>query len=252
MSFNIDKVGSPICVIKGGKYNKTKIYISDEIPNKDNELKKTFNALKIDDGLFQQIPNTKKERQCGLIVGASGSGKSHYVKNYCKEYKNTYKDRDIYMFSNLTYDDTLKDIKIKRVKIDNSLITEPIPIMEFSNSLVIFDDVDAMQKHLKIAVYDILKEMLNQGRHFNIEIIITSHMANGSELKAILNECHYFVYFPWGATRTTHYVLENYIGIDKIDMKKIKSTKSRWACVYKNFPQCVLTEKNIFMLSTDI
>jgi hypothetical protein len=25
MSFNIDKVGSPICVIKGGKYNKTKI-----------------------------------------------------------------------------------------------------------------------------------------------------------------------------------------------------------------------------------
>jgi 1-acyl-sn-glycerol-3-phosphate acyltransferase len=46
-------------------------------------------------------------------------------------------------------------------------------------------------------------------------------------------------------------LLADYIGIDKIDMKKIKSTKSRWACVYKNFPQCVICEKNIFMLTTE-
>jgi hypothetical protein len=46
-------------------------------------------------------------------------------------------------------------------------------------------------------------------------------------------------------------VLENYLGVDKNDIKKIKSTKSRWACVFKNFPQAVICEKNIFMLSNE-
>lgn len=253
MSFNIDKIGSPVAIIKGGKHNKTKIYLSDEIPNKTNELKKTFNALKIDDGIFQQVPNTKKERQCGLIVGASGSGKSHYVKNYIKEYKNTYKDREIYMFSNLCYDDTLKDIKMNRIKIDETLINDPIHISEFQDSMVIFDDVDAMAKKLKIAVYEIMKEILNQGRHFNIEVIITSHMANGPELKSILNEVSYFVYFIHACTRQTHYVLENYIGIDKKDIKKIKSLgNSRWAMIHKNYPPFFMTEHNIGTLAAEI
>ena len=92
MSFNIHKKGKPICIIKGGEYDNTKIFLSDDIPNKDAKVKKNFENLKIDDGLIQQIPDTKKEREVGMVCGQSGSGKSHYIKNYCKEYKKAYKN----------------------------------------------------------------------------------------------------------------------------------------------------------------
>jgi len=46
-----------------------------------------------------------------------------------------------------------------------------------------------------------------------------------------------------------NYVLENYIGLGKKDIQTIKKLKTRSACVFKNYPQCVLTEHNLFALS---
>jgi hypothetical protein len=252
MSFNIHKKGKPICIIKGGEYDNTKIFLSDDIPNKDAKVKKNFENLKIDDGLIQQIPDTKKEREVGMVCGQSGSGKSHYIKNYCKEYKKAYKNREIYMFSNLSSDETLKDLKIKRIKIDNTLLTEPLVVEDFKDSLVLFDDIDVIRdKNYKNAVYQLMNEILETGRHFNVSCIMTVHYPNKPNIRTMLNECHWFVYFPWGAIKSTHYVLENYLGVDKDNLKKIKATKSRWACIFRNFPQAVLTEKYIFMLANE-
>lgn len=251
MSFNIDNMGEPICMIKGGKYNKTKIYISDDIET-DNKLKRNFSKLKIEDGLFQIIPNNKS-RMVGMITGASGSGKSHFIKNYCIEYHQKCKDRPIYLFSNLTSDETLDPLNyIKRIIIDESLIDDPITVEDFKNCLVLFDDIDVIRdKQIKNAVYQILNEILETGRHMGTSCLMTVHYPNGNNIKTLLNECHFYCYFPWGATRANNYVLENYLGVDKNDIKKIKSTKSRWACVFKNFPQAVICEKNIFMLSNE-
>lgn len=250
MSLNLDKEGSPICVILGGKNANTKIYLSDKIQDNDKLQKiKTFKNLAIKDGIFQQIPNTQKERDVGVIVGSSGSGKSTYINKYIKEYKKTYKKRQVYFFSNLKEDKSL-DGNINRIKIDDELINDPLSVEDFENSLVIFDDIDVISnKFLKETVYNIMNQILETGRHFNVSCIMTSHLSNGSNMKRILNESHFFVYFPWGSTKSTNYVLENYIGIDKNDIKKIKSTKSRWACVYKNYPQVVITEKKVFMLA---
>lgn len=254
MSLNISKIGHPLCIINGGDYNGTKIYVSDEIPNdkvKKSKLNKTFEKLKIeDDGIFQQIPDTKKEREVGMVCGQSGSGKSTYIKKYCKEYKKSYKNNDIYMFSNLKEDETLKDLKINRIKIDESLINEPLTVEDFKDSLVLFDDIDVIRdKKVKEAVYQVMNEILETGRHFNVSCVMTVHYPNKPNIRTMLNECHFFVYFPWGAIKSTHYVLENYLGVDRENLKKIKSTKSRWACIFRNFPQVVLTEKNIFMLA---
>jgi energy-coupling factor transporter ATP-binding protein EcfA2 len=254
MSLNISKKGHPLCIIKGGEHNGTKIYVSDEIPSdktKKSNLNKTFEKLKLeDDGVFQQIPDTAKEREVGLVCGQSGSGKSTYIKKYCQEYKKTYKNREIYMFSNLKEDETLKDLKINRIKIDEDLIDEPLTVDDFKDSLVLFDDIDVIRsKQIKDAVYQIMNEILETGRHFNVSCVMTVHYPNKPNIRTMLNECHFFVYFPWGAIKSTHYVLENYLGVDRENTKKIKSTKSRWACVFRSFPQVVVTEKNIFMLA---
>lgn len=251
MSLNLNKIGSPLAVILGGSNNNEKVYLTDKIED-DDKLKKnkTYQNLALKDGIFQQTPNTTKEREIGVIVGASGSGKSTYIKKYIQQYKKVYKNRHIYMFSNLAEDETLKGLDINRIKIGDNLLEEPITIDDFKESLILFDDIDVISnKFYKNAVYQILNEILEVGRHWKTSCLCTSHLPNGPNMKRILNESHFFVYFPWGSTRATNYVLENYIGIDKNDMKKIKSTKSRWACVFKNYPQVVLTEKHIFMLA---
>lgn len=252
MSLNTNKEGHPLAIINGGDYDKTKIYITDKQPS-ESKFNKSFSKIENKSGVFSIIPNTEKERDVGLVTGASGSGKSTFIKNYCKEYKRTFKNRQIYMFSNLSYDETLKDLKINRIKIDDSLITDPITVEDFKESLVLFDDIDVIKdKQLKEVVYQIMNEILETGRHYKVSCIMTVHYPTGNNLRRILNECHWFVYFPWGATRATDYVLKNYLGVDKDIIKKIKATRSRWACIFKNYPQAVVTENNIFMLINEI
>jgi len=255
MSLTLQKKnGVPVAVVVGGANDGTKIYLDTAIPGteKGKKLEKGFPSLKIDDGMFRKLVDTSKEREVGVVVGASGSGKSTWVKAYCQEYKKTFKNRDIFMFSNLTEDPTLDSVKLKRIRIDETLVSDPLRCEDFRDSLVLFDDVDVIaSKPLKEAVYGIMNQILETGRHFNTSCIMTSHLCNGPNMKRILNESHFFVYFPWSANRQCKYVLENYIGIDVKVMAKIKSTKSRWCCVFKNYPQCCLCERNIFLLAEE-
>jgi hypothetical protein len=44
-------------------------------------------------------------------------------------------------------------------------------------------------------------------------------------------------------------MLTEYVGFDKDDIKMIKKMKTRWCCIYKNYPQVVMTEKDIWILA---
>jgi len=247
MSLNFSKVGVPIAIIKGGSNNGNKVFLND----KNDEKIKNFNKLELSDGTFQIIPNTKRERDVGMIVGASGSGKSYFCRNYIIEYHKTYKKNPIYMISHLDEDKTIDELKlVKRIKLDEEMLNDPLTVKDFKDCLLIFDDVEIItNKHLKKAVYQLLDEVVMTGRHFNISCLMVSHAGTGNDIKRILQECHFFVYFPWG--QNLKYTLEKYLGLDTKQIKQIKSTKSRWACIMKNYPQAVITERNAFMLSTD-
>jgi septin family protein len=247
MSLNYSKIGHPLAIIKGGKEDKTKIYLND----KEDEKIKSFQKISIKDGVFQQIPDTKRERDVIMICGASGSGKSTWCRNYCVEYKKSYKNRPIYLFSHLDEDKTLDDLGyINRIEVGENLLEEPLTVKDFQDCLILFDDVEIItNKMVKKAVYQLLNECIMTGRHFNISVIMISHAGTGNEVKRILQECQFFVYFPHGQNLT--YTLNKYLGIDNKQIKQIKATKSRWASINKNYPQCVITEKHLFMLSTD-
>jgi hypothetical protein len=59
-----------------------------------------------------------------------------------KEYKKIWKDREVYLFSALKEDESLDEIKPKRFRIDESLVSNPLDIEDLKDSLVIMDDID--------------------------------------------------------------------------------------------------------------
>ncbi|MFM7989547.1 MAG: AAA family ATPase, partial [Candidatus Fonsibacter sp.] len=103
------------------------------------------------------------------ITGPSGSGKSTHTRKYLEQYVKQFKGRPIYLFSSLPSDESLDKIKPKRIKLDESLHTDPIKVQEFRESVCIFDDIVAISdKKIREAVYNILNQILDIGRHFKI------------------------------------------------------------------------------------
>ena len=242
---NLDKIGRVLCKVKGGTYNNKVVSVSDE----ENTKIKQFNSLTLPSGKFQQIPDLDTERACSFITGPSGSGKSTYIYNYLVEYKKLKKKNEIYLFSILDSDESLDAIKPLRIRIDDNL--QDFDINNFKDSMVIFDDTDVISNKVhKSYVNAIRDKILQIGRHSNIDCLITSHIPTGQDLKMVLNECSSIVYFPQsGQVRQINYMLINYVGIDLKTIELIKSLNSRWCCIFKNYPQIALTEKNIFLLN---
>lgn len=247
---NLENEGRNLAIIKGGRLDK-KIVSVDTNENAN----KNYKAIELNENAeFQQIPNKQTEREILYITGPSGSGKSTYTYNYCKEYKKLFKNNEIYLLSALTEDESLDKIKPKRIKIDEQLITDPLEVSLFENSLVIFDDIDVIgDKKIREAVYILLNQVLEVGRHFHISCIITNHLpTNGKDTRRVLNEAHSITYFPHsGNHRGIKYLLENYLGVDKKTMIKAKKLRSRWATVFKNYPQIMMTQRNIWLLSDE-
>ena len=249
--FNFEKIGKQLAVIDGGKLSGKVVSIAGH----DGEQPvKSFFEIPLKDGKYQQIPNPKTEREILYIVGPSGSGKSYYTRAYVKEYKRTHKKSDVFLFSALKEDETLDTIKPKRVIIDDRLVNEPISAEEFANCLVIFDDVDVISNKLhREAVYSILNQILEVGRHHKTFCIVTNHLpTSGKDTRRIINESHSVTYFPHsGSAGQMKRLLIDYLGLDSQTLKRIRKMQTRWCTVFKNYPMAVLTEKCLFSLNSD-
>ena len=251
MSLNLERIGRFLAIIEGGKYDKKIVSVTSELKVEEDAYSKPFTNLHID-GKFQQVPNPDTEREILYITGASGSGKSTYTANYLKLYKKIHPKNPIYCFSALKEDESLDVIKPKRIEIDDSLVSDPIPIEELQGSCCIFDDIDVISnKKQRDAVYSILNQCLEVGRHWKISVVITNHLAtSGKDTRRVLNECMSVTYFPFsGSNVGTKRLLEDYLGLDKKTIKMIKDKKSRWCTVFKNYPQVIMTDKDIWLPS---
>jgi len=255
MAFNLDNVGRPVCKIEGGKYNNKIVSLFTE---DDPDISKRFNSLKLTGAKFHVLPDIdpvqEKQRDILYITGPSGSGKSTYTANYMQKYKRILKNNPIYLFSALSEDSVLDEYNPQRILIDERMITEPFAVEDFKDSMVIFDDIDVISdKNIKEAVYQLLNEILETGRHHNVTAIVTNHLpTNGQNTKRCLNESKYITYFPFsGSSRAVKYLLTEYLGLDKKDIERIKKTKSRWATIYTRYPNFCITETEMFIFGDD-
>jgi hypothetical protein len=259
---NIENNGRTLAVIKGGKYDKKFVSIEpmkSTQENEDNEqlIYHPFSDLKLPRGCtFSQYPNLEigsnnlPKRSVLYVTGMSGSGKSYYVKSFCQNYMKAFPKNRLFIFSQLVEDDSLKDLgdKLLRVKIDEQLVLEPFSYKDFSNSCVIFDDVDALKnKIIKKAVLQLKSEMAELGRHENITMCITSHQTcKGHETKESILESTSCTFFMKGGNNYTT-MLKNYMGFTNNQIKALKKINSRWVTIFKEAPQVIMTENRIFL-----
>lgn len=251
-TLNFDKVGRPLAKIEGGQLANKIVSVA---PQEEEGQKRTYKHIELPQGSkFQLVPNTTKEREIIYICGPSGSGKSTFTSNYIKEYKKKFKGGDIYLFSALSEDEVLDKHNVKRIKLSPALITDKLTAGDFEDALVIFDDIDVISdKKIREAVIATLNSVLEVGRHFKTYCIITNHLPTaGKDTRRVLNEAHEIVYFPHsGSMKGINYLLKEYVGFDNHEIKAIKKLKSRWCCIFKNYPQLAMTERNLWLLAED-
>lgn len=253
-SLNLEKIGRPLAKILGGTLNGKVISVSDN--EKDEPPKRKFKMFDIPPGsVFQLIPNPKTERTISYVVGCSGSGKSTFTSKYIEQYHKTFPKNPVYLFSSLDDDEVLDKVGVQRVKVDKTLVGSGLEAKDFENSLVVFDDCDVItDKKVREAVLAISNSILEIGRHFKVSCFFLNHLPTaGKDTRRILNEAHQIVYFPHsGSAKGTNYMLTEYVGFDKDDIKMVKRMKSRWCCIFKNYPQIAMTEKDIWLLNNEV
>lgn len=250
MSLTYDKIGRPLCIIEGSGKNKHKqISVSD-----DDDLATEFRRLELTDQKLQQIPDKHTERQIMYITGASGSGKSTYISKYCKQYRKAFPDNEIYVFSALKEDESLDACSPKRIVIDDRMISDPLSVDDFKDSMVIFDDVDVIgdKKH-RDAVYQLLNALLETGRHTKSSVFVSNHLPYaGKDTRRILNEAHSVIWFPnSGSGVGMKRLLCDYLGLDKDINKKLRKMQTRWAVYFKSFPGIMMTERCVWLCADD-
>lgn len=254
---NFDKVGQPVAIIKNTDTNKSVAELFYEYDRDKDEHKKVtfYKEIEIDNPSekIQPIPNKKMDRLVWYIAGMQGAGKSYFIRSLLLEYIRLYSNYPIYLFSSKNEDKNLDDIKqLKRIKLDASFCSCPMNYEALAQSIVIFDDVDALpdrkEMKLKTEIYYLRDKVINNGRSLNIECITTNHDLTGRDMRACLNGCNVLVFFLKTYNKTMRYLLEAYIGLDTDQIKIIRKNKTRATTFYKDHGLLV-QEKNAYIIN---
>lgn len=168
----------------------------------------------LQDGVVQPIPDDLwLDRSILYCFGQSGSGKTTFVRKWVEVWKKQpyNKGRNVYVISRLTEDTSLDSLKPVRVPIDGHFITAAPTKDAFEpKCMIIFDDIDTIpDRNARNAVYKLLSDLLEVGRHTKHSVCVTSHQgSNYGQTRTILNEANYIVssVFMWhvlGGARIT-------------------------------------------------
>ena len=299
--------GTPIAIVKGGKFNNQIIYVDNEENAKGldtnpleiledvfknenvnnfsrEELRMLKNSMSsendivdssiydiienvkgkardlskkefkiFDDGRLQPLPRFNKTERC-YITGQTECGKSYYCKKYLEQLRKVHPTKKIYVFSDVDSDPELDCIKnLTRFKLDEELAEKENGINPavFKDSICLFDDIDSIQNSKVYKFVLALRDsLLRRGRHEDISVLCTNHLATDyKNTRILLNECNSITIFcRSGSTYGIKYLLKKYVGMDKKQTQKVLNLPSRWVTIYKNYPQYVAYEKGLYLI----
>lgn len=214
------------------------------------KLTKKYLEIPSDLGKIEPIPMAESSR-IG-VFGPSGVGKSTWISAFFKKYLEYYKDNKIYIFSPKLDDPAFKKIKnLSYVKLDDSLIKDPLDVSEFKDSICCFDDIESItDKRLNNAVRVFRDQCYEVGRApYNITTIAVHHVILANDrTKIILNESDQVVLFPKSNFAAISNLCKRYYGFTKDQLEYLRDVPSRWAVVKRSYPTTIITENAVKVL----
>lgn len=236
------------------KYEKTKkaIYLisSDTLPSnirRKIELSDKSNEVFLPNYINQEgnYPNRM------FFGGGSLCGKSYLASKVAEDYNKKHKNNKVILFSGIENDDYKKVKNFHRIRIDESLLDNPMSLDELHDSLCIFDDIHVVPgKDLQKELCSLRDKCVNAGRHHNTStMVLQQQLLGGNDTKSSLNGCFQIVGYP---KSTSKHQLRNYMKRylnmpdDEIDRHMKKST--RWLVMNNTNPMYMLSEKDCELL----
>lgn len=215
------------------------------------DVKKSVNKhIHVEDGIIDPIPLMKDNQvdHC-FYTGMNGVGKSTQIANYCKQYLRLFPKNPIYFFSREPNDDAFSDIKMKKIKLDDNILSFEIDLDELSNSLCIFDDIDTLPSKIAEKTQHIRDDILECGRKKGIYMCNVSHqILNYKKTKQLILESNKIIFFPRSSQYQVRRFLKDYIGIEPNVIKMIMNINSRWILVNKTYPITIIGEHDVYIL----
>lgn len=195
------------------------------------------------------------QRECVLLCGASGAGKSYLAGRYMLLWKKLHPNATIYIFSRLEKDPTLDRIGLEyvRIPLDETYIDHGLTMEDLDKgSLCLFDDISSLQESRPLlfkSVNNLLGQILETGRHRGIYVVVTSHTILGyKSTRLLLSECNKIVLYPKASTR---YQLESYLsryaGMSKQEIIRFCALPSRWVCLQLTGQRYVLYSNGVYL-----
>lgn len=255
------------------------------------QLKKT-SEIRLKDSELEVCPlvghndRDKKTRECILVNGQNGSGKSYWTGEYVRKWQKLFPKSPIYLLSNKPITDEPAFDKIKNIHqiplthkslidivgkdefIDKRKINKMIDEMEndevedeqegyapyqyfkskSGQSLVIFDDFES-DGVIEKMVRKIINSVLRVGRASRIySIIVTHSLCTGIKGKSLFEECDAFVLFNRGISPYhIKYCLKNYTKMNEHQINRIVDTDSKWVYIHKSYPNYIIEQNKLWL-----
>lgn len=246
--------------------------------NLNEEMKRAFDTLELmanqklkreilfnDKSVAEVIPligqqDVKFDRSIAMI-GGSGAGKSFLAKKILVQDRH---QRPVVVFSKVTDDPSLKDLKLQRCPEDNKPRLIQIPIYsdddlinlpsdaDLKGNICLFDDIDAFGGERAQFLRNYRDRLLEAGRHKDVSVISTSHiLSNYNKTRTLLNEAEIVVLFPNSNRRSADMFLKDRMGLVKVDRDLLIARaggNGRYLAVKLSTPNLMIHQRGIMML----
>ena len=231
-------------------------------PETDKFPKGFFDEITLDkEEKFKWIPDIRQDYNDAICVSApKGTGKSTLVAHFATTIKKVFKltDDDVIVCKKSPIEDpAFEELNPQYVYINDEFLENPLTCDEISPDkspkVIILDDLDSINsKALKDCVIKFTNSLLEEGRKYNIYILIANHhLASGLATKAILSESDYLVFFPEAVTSDFRYALQKYCDMPISVIRDLKKIGSKWVMFYQHSPRFVLSERRAFIYDLD-
>jgi hypothetical protein len=200
-------------------------------------------------------------------VGQQRCGKTYSTTEIATQYKKKFPKNQIILISPINDNKNLQALKPKSINCldaDKAYVNFVDPETKvqpsyFKNSLVIFDDLEAIKDNKELRpVYDSILGLLNNfltlGRHQGTSVIVIRHRGcDHTHSQAPLRESNWYHLYPQGADRDLKYLLRNYCGFNANQIRRFRKLgdTNRRVSSYNHRPQSVVAERVAYVLQRD-